>query len=218
MIRCCTPFLLTQLSNQLLTQTGPDVDKVILADLGRSLSALLDQAALYGNGVDQPTGVLSHPGSVKHVYVAGDPLWALGTEMEASVANAGTGIATLGSIVSPELWRRLRSESVYGPAATGGPLISRELTRPLPSPECFNTHWFCANWSAMTIGIFSLELLINPYVSTQWADGNPLEFIRRCGPESSGCIQCVCGTCYAIGIGGNQAKWKAEQISRGRPW
>jgi hypothetical protein len=156
----------TQISNQLLVMTGPDVDNVILSDLGRSLSGLLDQAALYGNGIDQPTGVLSHPGSIKHAYVAADPLWSLACEMEASVANAGTGIATLGSIVSPELWRRLRSESVYGPAATGGPLISRELTRPLPTPECFNTHWFVANWSAMTIGVFSLELLINPYVNS----------------------------------------------------
>jgi hypothetical protein len=156
----------TQISNQLLVMTGTDVDNVILSDLGRSLSGLLDQAALYGNGIDQPAGVLSHPLSVKHAYVAGDPLWALACEMEASVANAGTGIATLGSIVSPELWRRLRSESVYGPGATGGPLISRELTRGLPSVEVFNTHWFCANWSAMTIGIFALELLINPYVNS----------------------------------------------------
>jgi hypothetical protein len=58
--------------------------------------------------------ILSHPDTLKFNYVAADPLWLLITDMEAAVTNANVGTA-LGSIMSPESFRRMRTEGVYGP-------------------------------------------------------------------------------------------------------
>jgi hypothetical protein len=145
------PFRLScrvTVSRQLMTTAVGNFDSTLTGDIGRALSSMLDQSVLYGQGAtaNQPLGVLSHPDTLKFPVVAGGPLWPLITDMEARVTEAKVGTATMGWIMSPEAWRRMRTEGVYGPGF--GDLISDKITRPIPTAECFNEHLFVSSaWS-----------------------------------------------------------------------
>jgi hypothetical protein len=169
------PFRLScrvTVSRMLMSEAVGNFDSTLTGDIGRALSSMLDQAILYGRGAafNEPLGVLSHPDTLKFNYAAGGPLWPLVTDMEEAVTNANVGTATMGWIMSPEAWRRMRIEGVYGPGF--GDLISDKITRPIATPECFNEHLFVsAAWSTVTVGIFgALSIIVNPY--TQALNGN----------------------------------------------
>jgi Phage capsid family len=160
------PFRLScrvTVTRMLMATAVSNFDSTLTSLIGAALSSYLDQAVLYGSGAanNQPLGILSHPDTLKFDPAAGT-LWETITSMEAAVTNANAGTATLGSIMSPEAWRRMRTEGVYGPGL--GDLISAQITRPIATPECFNEHLFVAVWGMCTVGVFNaLSIIVNPY-------------------------------------------------------
>ena len=157
-------------SRQLMTTAVGNFDSTLTGDIGRAMSSMLDQAVLYGRGAafNEPLGILSHPGTLKIDPAAGT-LWETITSMEAAVTEANVGTATLGSIMSPEAWRRCRVEGVFGPGF--GDLISTQVVRPIATSEAFNEHLFVGCWGMVTVGIFgALSIIVNPF--TQSLNGN----------------------------------------------
>jgi hypothetical protein len=57
------------ISKQLSIQTGRGADEFVSREIGRALGAALDQAALYGDGVLSPRGVLNTPGAHKGIAI-----------------------------------------------------------------------------------------------------------------------------------------------------
>ncbi len=148
-------------SNQLLVQTSADFDKILIADLSRALSSVLDQTALYGDGVDKPLGIANTPGTLRLPYAAADPFWEYLVSAEVGIAGANVSMESFGNIMSPAIAGKCR----ITPVTVGGDLISEMITNPVTSTQVTDDRLFFGSFGLMVIGLFgdSVDLILNPY-------------------------------------------------------
>ena len=100
---------LATISNQLLADSDPAVDGLVVADLAKRLVALEETAFLTGSGSGQPLGILNTPGIDAVTYTEGSPtVAALLDKVLDAVANVETNHGSPSAIVMhPRTWTRI---------------------------------------------------------------------------------------------------------------
>lgn len=128
------------ITRRLMQNTSVDLDELIRAELAQRFGAAIDAAALYGDGVLEPLGLLRHPdldvlslgadgAAMAHQDIA---------EMEARVlTRANGGIASPNWIVGPKLARKLRTTAKTAGSMIyeGSDLLGHRVIQSAATPE-----------------------------------------------------------------------------------
>lgn len=181
-----TAGALTEISRQMLVQSSPDVQQLVVNDFSAILAQAVDLAALQGagSGSDQPLG-LFEMATLNEVDVSDGWTWAA---VLSFIEELGKDNVTGNAWVSrAEVVKTLRTTpketAIYiadpgdaeavsadylmaGPNELAGyPLIA---TQNVPANQiCFG------NWSDLLLGLFGpLDLLVNPYEASAYSKGN----------------------------------------------
>jgi HK97 family phage major capsid protein len=93
-------------SRQLLTQSTPEVDQLLVDDIGRANAAALDKAALHGSGTDSPQGIFTLASNL--VAFAGPISEAKLCDLEFMIADDNGETGQLGFITTPKVRRDAR--------------------------------------------------------------------------------------------------------------
>ena len=113
---------LATISNQLLADSNPAVDQLVIADLTKRLVALEETAFLSGSGTNQPLGILNTPGIGATALTATDVPALLDAILDA-IADVETDHGAPSAIVMhPRTWTRiLKSKDSTGAWLLGSP-------------------------------------------------------------------------------------------------
>lgn len=161
----------TEVSMQLLKQSSPAADMIVMNDLSRICSLGVDSAALQGSGASgQPTGVVNTSGIGS---VTGTSLnWAGIVEFETDVAAANADVETMAYLTTPTVRGTLKSRdktsTTVGNYVWGGTNLEKtlngyraEVTTQMPASSML-----FGDWSQIVIGEWgTLEISMNPYAN-----------------------------------------------------
>jgi hypothetical protein len=148
-------------SRQLLVQTGPELDRILINDISRQLASYLDQSALYGGpAAHQPTGLINVPGVPQGVAMNATDLHGSFCAVEEQIEAANASMDSYSVIVSPGVRKILRST----PSFTNGSITTwAEIRGAQSSPEVTDAKAFAGCWNNMTFCLWGrgVELLID---------------------------------------------------------
>lgn len=161
----------TEVSMQLLKQSNPAADMIVMNDLSRICSLGVDSAALQGSGASgQPTGVINTGGIGS---VSGTSLnWAGIVEFETDVSAANADVDTMAYLTTPTIRGTLKSRdktgTTVGNYVWGGTNLEKtlngyraEVTTQMPAASML-----FGDWSQIVIGEWgTLEISMNPYAN-----------------------------------------------------
>ena len=161
---------MTELSRQIMMQSSPAADALVLNDLAKGLGLGIDTAALNGSGASgQPTGLLNTAGIGT---VSGSSLGYAGiVEFQTDVAGSNALVGNCGYMTTPTvaglLKLRQRFTSTDTPLWQGnildGTIEGFKASSTLQMPSA--TMVF-GDWSQIVIGEWgSLEIALNPYAN-----------------------------------------------------
>ena len=161
---------MTELSRQIMMQSSPAADALVLNDLANVLALGIDTAALNGSGASgQPTGLLNTAGIGT---VSGSSLGYAGiVEFQTDVAGSNALVGNCGYMTTPTvaglLKQRQRFTSTDTPLWQGnildGTIEGFKASSTLQMPSA--TMVF-GDWSQIVIGEWgSLEIALNPYAN-----------------------------------------------------
>jgi HK97 family phage major capsid protein len=165
---------LATISNQLLADSNPDVDNLVIADLAKRLTALEETAFLNGSGTNQPLGILNTPGisatSLTSTSVSGTAglLDAVLDSIMKVQSNHGQPSAI---VMHPRTWTRIIKdrdangvwtidprEDRVGSRPTGGTLFGVRVVLSNRIPTNLGTG---TNESRVIVGDFSEALILD---------------------------------------------------------
>lgn len=161
----------TEVSMQLLKQSAPAADMLVMADLSKVCALGIDLAALNGSGASgQPTGVLNTAGIGS---VSGTSLnWAGIVEFETDVSTANADVATLAYLTTPAvrglLKARDKTGTTVGNYVWGGTTADNRLNgyRAEVSTQVPSATMLFGDFSQIVIGEWgTLEISANPYAN-----------------------------------------------------
>lgn len=161
----------TEVSMQLLKQSSPAADQIVMNDLSKICSLGVDSAALQGSGASgQPTGVINTGGIGS---VTGTSLnWPGIVEFETDVAAANADVDTMAYLTTPTVRGTLKSRdktgTTVGNYVWGGTNLEKtlngyraEVTTQMPAASML-----FGDFSNIVIGEWgTLELSMNPYAN-----------------------------------------------------
>jgi hypothetical protein len=151
-------------SRQLLVSAARGLDRLLLADLSRACSSQLDYMCLYGTGLNnQPQGIVATPSAHRLPIDWTNPDYVDFLEPERLVEIENYGIGNFAFIMSPDSKAILRGLSKWRAAAGGNDSIYEAITNPISSNVVDDDRIFFGQFSAMTIGIWAVDLVQNPY-------------------------------------------------------
>lgn len=161
----------TEISRQLMMQSSPAADMLVMNDLSKVVALGIDLAALNGSGAaGQPTGVINTAGIGG---VTGTSLnWAGIVEFETDVASANADVATMAYLTTPAVRGLLKSRdktgTTVGNYVWGG--TSGENTvngyRAEVSTQVPAANMLFGDWSQIVIAEWGvLEIAMNPYAN-----------------------------------------------------
>lgn len=101
----------TEVSNQLLVQSNPGVERFIREDLLQAIATAIDAAAINGGGGLAPVGILGTAGigDVPIGTNGGPPTWAALVALIAAVSNANADFGDLAYLTNSKVLAKLRS-------------------------------------------------------------------------------------------------------------
>lgn len=161
----------TEVSMQLLKQSAPAADMLVMSDLAKICGLGVDLAALNGSGASgQPTGVLNTAGIGT---VTGTTLnWPGIVEFETDVATANADVATLAFLTTPAvrglLKARDKTGTTVGNYVWGGTTADNRLNgyRAEVSTQVPTATMLFGDFSQIIIGEWgTLEISANPYAN-----------------------------------------------------
>lgn len=157
-------------SRQLLAQSTPSADMLIMNDISKQIALGIDSAVLTGSGAGgAPLGLLntSGPGSVS----GGSLAWAGVVEFETDVANSNADVETMGFLTTPTVRGLLKTREkasntgifIWG-GATGENAMNgyrADVSTNVPAATMV-----FGDWSQVVVGEWgALELAVNPYAN-----------------------------------------------------
>ena len=160
----------TELSMQLLKQSNPAADMIVMSDLGKVAALAVDLAALNGSGAaGQPLGVMgtSGIGAVTGTSLA----WAGVVEFETDVATANADVEAMAYLTTPAVRGLLKTREK---AATTGNFIWGGIVgdnrvngyRAEVSTQVPAASMLFGDFSQIVIGEWgALEISMNPYAN-----------------------------------------------------
>lgn len=161
-----------EISRQLLLQSSPAADLVVMNDINRVLSLAVDKAALNGAGSGgEPTGVLNTAGI--GAFTGTSLAWAAILNAEADVANANADVETMAYLTTPSVRELLKARGkqtsgvegnfIWG-GVTGDNMVNgyrAEVSTQVPSATMIFGDFaqiVIAEWG-------ELEIALNPYAN-----------------------------------------------------
>lgn len=161
----------TELSRQLLMQSNPSADMLVMNDLSKVIALAIDAAALNGSGASgQPLGVI---GTAGIGAVTGTSLnWAGIVDFETDVSTANADVDTMAYLTTPAvrglLKAREKTGSTVGNFVWGGQTGEKTLNgyRAEVSTQVPSANMLFGDWSQIVIAEWGvLELALNPYAN-----------------------------------------------------
>ncbi len=162
----------TELSRQLMMQSSPSAEMIVMNDLAAVVALAVDSAAIQGTGLTgQPTGIIStsNIGSVTGTTLAYSGILEFQTDV--MVANALINPATSGYVATPAaaalLATRQRFASTDTPLWEGGLMDGRVAGfTAMSSTQMPASRLLFGDWSQLVIAEWgALELDVNPYAN-----------------------------------------------------
>jgi HK97 family phage major capsid protein len=162
----------TELSRQLMMQSSPSAEMIVMNDLAAVVALAVDSAAIQGTGLTgQPTGIISTSGigSVTGTTLAYSGILEFQTDV--MVANALINPATSGYVATPAvaalLATRQRFASTDTPLWEGGLMDGRVAGfTAMSSTQMPASRLLFGDWSQLVIAEWgALELDVNPYAN-----------------------------------------------------
>lgn len=182
---------IVEMSRNMVQQSSPDVATLIENDLAALLAVALDQVAIQGGGINQPSGVLAAGSGITVVPGGADglaPTWANVINLIGAVdaSNALDG-STLGFMTNAKVVKAMRqtaktttdsasnfiqndASTLAGYALGSTQNVPGNLTK--GSGTALSALIF-GDWSQLFLGFWSeLDILVNPYESGAYSKGN----------------------------------------------
>lgn len=162
----------TEISRQLMMQSSPSAEMIVMNDLAAVVALAVDSAAIQGTGLTgQPTGIISTSGigSVSGTSIAYAGILEFQTDVMA--ANALINAATSGYVTTPAvaalLATRQRFASTDTPLWEGGLMDGRVAGfAAMSSTQMPASRVLFGDWSQLVIAEWgALELDVNPYAN-----------------------------------------------------
>jgi HK97 family phage major capsid protein/HK97 family phage prohead protease len=160
----------TELSRQLLMQSTPSADALVMNDLARVLALAIDLAALEGTGASgQPTGIsaTSGIGAVTGTSIDYAKVLEFQTDVAASNALASNCAYVTTPTVAALLMQRHKASNTYSPLWDGGVLDGQVSGfRAMSTNQVTAGSMVFGDFSQVVIGEWGmLELALNPYAN-----------------------------------------------------
>ena len=158
-----TAMAYCEISHQ-LAAAAPDVEQLLLGELGRTLGALVDAAVLGGSGTaGQPMGLAGTPGT--QTQAGADLAWAGVCNIEQTCADANMTDASAAWISTPSVRELLRQREVAAGAGAiwnGGTMAGKPA---FVTTACPAVTAFLGNWSDAVLFVWGggIELMANPF-------------------------------------------------------
>jgi HK97 family phage major capsid protein/HK97 family phage prohead protease len=164
----------TEVSRQLMLQSSPAVESVVMADLAQVLAIAIDAAVLSGSGAGgQPTGITNTAGIGS---VTGTTLGYAGLlEFQTDVAGANVQPLTGGYVTTPTvaalMMQRVKFTGTASPCWEGNVWDGQMCGfRAMSSLQMAAATMLFGDWSQVIVGEWgTLELDVNPYANFQAA-------------------------------------------------
>lgn len=167
---------LAEWSRNMLLQSSPDIEMLLRQMLARDLALAIDRAAINGDGVLEPLGLLNTSGIQSTAY-ATDIFTTTAVAMgKADTENVGARRAFLTTPSVREIClKELDSDKLPVPVSAifhDEPVtFSNQVPKTLGSGSDHGLIY--GDWSEMMIGVWSeIDLLVNPFESTAYSKGN----------------------------------------------
>ena len=161
----------TEVSRQLMMQSNPAADMLVMNDLSKVIALAIDLAALNGSGASgQPLGIIGTSGIGS---VTGTSLnWAGIVDFETDVATANADVDTMAYLTTPAvrglLKGREKTGSTVGNFVWGGQTGEKTINgyRAEVSTQVPTADMLFGDWSQIVIAEWGvLELALNPYAN-----------------------------------------------------
>ena len=157
------------ISTKLLAQTTPDVDAYVMALIRKAINKAVVSAAINGDGVKEPKGVLNYTGV--NVATTATPSWDAVVELETKIEAEDATEQTLQYLMRPELKGKFKTTKkdagsgiyvIEGKELNGYGYKASTLVPKLNSDA--NYPLIFGDWAQMTIGQWGgVKLLVDPY-------------------------------------------------------
>lgn len=157
----------TEISRQLMMQSSPAADQLVMNDLARVMAIAIDSAALSGNGSGAPVGIINTSGIGSVTGTSID--YAKVLEFQTDVASANALAANSAYVTTPAvaslLAQRQRFSSTDTPLWQGNVLDGQVSGfRAMASNQMASGTMLFGDFSQVVIGEWGvLELALNPY-------------------------------------------------------
>lgn len=161
----------TEISRQLMMQSNPAADMLVMDDINKVLALAIDSAALNGSGASgQPTGVINTAGIGA---VTGTSLnWPGIVEFETDVTAANADVENMAYLTTPSVRGLLKSRdktgTTVGNYVWGGTNADKNLNgyRAEVSTQVPAANMLFGDWSNIVIAEWgTLEIAVNPYAN-----------------------------------------------------
>lgn len=157
----------TEISRQLMMQSSPDAESLVMSDLAQVVALAVDVAAIRGSGSGQPTGVVNTSGIGAVTGTSID--YAKTLEFQTDVAAANALSASCGYVTTPAvasiMMQRVKVSSTYSPLWEGSVLDGTVVGfRAMSSNQMSSGTMLFGDWTQLVVAEWGiLELEVNPY-------------------------------------------------------
>jgi HK97 family phage major capsid protein len=159
----------TEISKQLIQQSAPGVEQIVMDDLAAVVSRAIDLAGIQGTGTEQPTGIT---GTASIGAVTGTSLAYAGVlEFQTDLAAANALVPGCAYLTTPAvaalMAQRARFSSTDTPMWSGGVLDGQMAGfRATTTTQMTAATMLFGDFSQVIIGMWGdLELEVNPYAN-----------------------------------------------------
>jgi HK97 family phage major capsid protein/HK97 family phage prohead protease len=161
----------TEISRQLLLQSSPDAEGLVMSDLAQVCGLALDVAGLRGTGTEQPTGVINTSGIGTVTITTGVVTYANVLEFQTDTAVANALAAESGYVTTPAISAILKQKARFANSDTpiwqGGVLDGNiESMRAMSTNQLAAGQLLFGNFGNVVVGEWGvLEIEANPYAN-----------------------------------------------------
>lgn len=159
----------TDYSRQLLLQSTPGVDGLVINDIARVQAIAIDKGILNGTGsAGQPTGITATAGLTTNVITTFT--WAMAVQFETDVTTANADVATMSYVTTPAVRGSLKGKvkvAGYPQFMIENDGLNMNGYPVYPTNQAASATVLFGDWSQTILGEFgTLDILVDPYTGS----------------------------------------------------
>lgn len=161
----------TEISRQLLLQSSPDAETLVMNDLAAVLALAVDKAGLTGTGAPEPTGIVATSGIGTVTITTGDLTYPNIIEFQTDVAGANALAANCGYVTTPSIAGFMKGKQRFTSTDTPiwqGNILDGQIEgfRAMTSNQVTAGQFLFGDFASVTIAEWGvLEVEANPYAN-----------------------------------------------------